>query len=207
MTATAALTEPTVYLVDDDPILCTLMESLFKGEGIPVETYSCAKTFLTAFNPDNPGCLLLDIAMPDMNGLQLQEKLNELGNTTPVIFLTGTSNVKMAVEALKAGAIDFLEKPTPPSAVLDSVRRAMSVDLESRYNHLVISQIEQRILLLTPRELEVMKLIVQGNPNKGAARILEISSRTVEVHRKRVFEKMQVDSVVDLATLLMQVKY
>jgi len=196
--------ESTVYAVDDDPIVHILLEALFEGANIPVETYSSAEEFLVAYSPDNPGCLLLDIVMPGMSGLELQKVLAVHDNNPPIIFLTGAAEVQMAVEALKSGAIDFIEKPVQPAVVLDCVKNAMGVDLQSRYERLQKSHITQRIMLLTPREHDVMKWMVRGKSNKNIARILSISSRTVENHRKKVIDKMQANSVIDLTTMLIQ---
>ncbi len=208
MTSTAKahmLAEPTVYAVDDDPIVLILLEALFEGADIPVKTYSSAEEFLAVYSPDNPGVLLLDIVMPGMSGLELQKVLAVYGNNTPIIFLTGAAEVDMVIEALKAGATDFIEKPVQPTKVLECVKSAMGIDLQSRYDRLQKSQIEQRVMLLTPREHEVMSWLVKGKSNKSIARILGISGRTVEVHRKKVIDKMHAHSMIDLATMLMQV--
>jgi FixJ family two-component response regulator len=196
--------EPTVYIVDDELIIRSILEDIFDAANLPVATYASAEDFLLAYSPENPGCLLLDIIMPGMNGLELQKALSALGNNTPVIFLTGSGEVPIAVEALKAGAIDFIEKPVEAKTVLNSVKKAMELDLRRRYERLQRSQVEQRIALLTPRELEVMNWVVQGKSNKMIARILDISSRTVEVHRKKVIDKMQADSVADLVQMILK---
>ncbi len=200
------LPEPTVYAVDDDPIVRILLEALFEGANIPIETYSSAEEFLEVYTPDNPGVLLLDIIMPGMSGLELQKVLAVYGNNTPIIFLTGAAEVSMAIDALKAGAADFIEKPVQPTMVLDCVKKAMGVDLQSRYDRLQKSQIEQKMMLLTPREHEVMSWLVRGKSNKSIARILGISGRTVEVHRKKVIDKMCAHTMIELATMLMQVE-
>jgi FixJ family two-component response regulator len=196
--------EPTVYIVDDELIIRSILEDIFDAANLPVATYASAEDFLLAYSPENPGCLLLDIIMPGMNGLELQKALSTRGNNTPVIFLTGSGEVPIAVEALKAGAIDFIEKPVEAKTVLNSVKKAMELDLRRRYELLQRSQVEQRIALLTPRELEVMNWVVQGKSNKMIARILDISSRTVEVHRKKVIDKMQADSVADLVQMILK---
>lgn len=198
--------ESTVFAVDDDPIVRILLEALFEGANIPVETYSSAEEFLVAYSPDNPGCILLDIVMPGMSGLELQKVLAVYDNNPPIIFLTGAAEVQMAVDALKSGAIDFIEKPVQPAVVLDCVKNAMGVDLQNRYERLQKSHIAQRVMLLTPREHDVMKWMVRGKSNKNIARILSISSRTVENHRKKVIDKMQANSVIDLSTMLIQVE-
>jgi len=195
--------EPTVYIVDDELIIRSILEDIFDAANLPVATYASAEDFLLTYSPDNPGCLLLDIIMPGMNGLELQKVLTAQGNNTPVIFLTGSGEVPIAVEALKAGAIDFIEKPVEAKTVLNSVKKAMELDLRRRYERLQRSQVEQRVALLTPRELEVMNWVVQGKSNKMIARILDISSRTVEVHRKKVIDKMQAGSVADLVQMVL----
>ena len=195
--------EPTVYIVDDELIIRSILEDIFDAANLPVATYASAEDFLLAYSPDNPGCLLLDIIMPGMYGLELQKVLTARGNNTPVIFLTGSGEVPIAVEALKAGAIDFIEKPVEAKTVLNSVKKAMELDLRRRYERLQRSQVEQRIALLTPRELEVMNWVVQGKSNKLIARILDISSRTVEVHRKKVIDKMQAGSMADLVQMVL----
>ena len=198
--------EPTVYIVDDELIIRSILEDIFDAANLPVATYASAEDFLVTYSPDNPGCLLLDIIMPGMNGLELQKTLTARGNNTPVIFLTGSGEVPIAVEALKAGAIDFIEKPVEAKTVLNSVKKAMELDLRRRYERLQRSQVEQRVALLTPRELEVMNWVVQGKSNKMVARILGISSRTVEVHRKKVIDKMQAESVADLVQMVLNTK-
>jgi FixJ family two-component response regulator len=196
--------EPTVYIVDDELIIRLILEDIFNAANLPVETYASAEDFLVTYSPDNPGCLLLDIIMPGIDGLELQKALTARGNKTPVIFLTGSGDVPIAVEAMKAGATDFIQKPVEADTVLKCVNKAMALDLRRRYERLQRSQVEQRITLLTPRELEVMNWVVRGKSNKMIARILDISSRTVEVHRKKVIDKMQAESVADLVQMALK---
>lgn len=198
--------EPTVYIVDDELIIRLILEDIFNAANLPVETYASAEDFLLTYSPDNPGCLLLDIIMPGIDGLELQKALTARGNKTPVIFLTGSGDVPIAVEAMKAGATDFIQKPVEADTVLKCVNKAMALDLRRRYERLQRSQVEQRITLLTPRELEVMNWIVRGKSNKMIARILDISSRTVEVHRKKVIDKMQAESVADLVQMVLKTR-
>lgn len=196
------LHQPTVYAVDDDLLTRILLESIFQAANLNVETFSSAEEFLATYSPKNTGCLLLDILMPGMDGLELQERLKEKGNQTPVIFLSGSDEVRVAVQAFKAGAIDFIEKPIKPNVVVNCVSKALELDQQNRYRQLQRTQINQRITQLTPREAEVMKWIVRGKSNKLIARILDISPRTVEVHRKKVLEKMQAESIVELVTMI-----
>lgn len=196
--------EPTVYIVDDELIIRSILEDIFNAAHLLVETYASAEDFLLVYSPDNPGCLLLDIVMPGMNGLELQKALSERSNNTPVIFLTSSGDVQIAVEAMKAGAIDFIEKPVEAKVVLQCVKKAIELDQRRRYEQLQHSQVELRVALLTPRELEVMNWVIRGKSNKMIARILDISSRTVEVHRKNVFDKMQARSVADLVQMVLK---
>jgi len=196
--------EPTVYIVDDELIIRSTLEDIFNAAHLPVETYASAEDFLLAYSPDNPGCMLLDIVMPGMNGLELQKALSARSNNTPVIFLTSSGDVQIAVEAMKAGAIDFIEKPVEAKVVLQCVKKAIELDQRRRYEQLQHSQVELRVALLTPRELEVMNWVIRGKSNKMIARILDISSRTVEVHRKNVFDKMQARSVADLVQMVLK---
>ncbi|MEM0955352.1 MAG: response regulator [Pseudomonadota bacterium] len=194
--------QATVYAVDDDPTTLTLLEALLRGEDYRVETYDSAETFLMAFRPEAPGCLLLDVCMPGMSGLELQEILAEGGNEIPIIFVSGIDSVRTAVDVVKAGAVDFIEKPVQAESVRQSVKRAVGIDIERRYRQLVKSQIQSRLEALTPRELEIMRWVAQGQSSKQIAHILDISTRTVEVHRGRIMTKMNAANVVQLLDML-----
>jgi len=200
------LPAPTVYVVDDDLTIRILLGEVFKAAKLMVETYACAEDFLVAYRPENCGCLLLDIMMPGMNGLELQEVIAAQGNTTPVIFLSASNEVRVAVTALKAGAIDFIEKPVEPKVVLKRVKNAMELDQRNRNERFQHPQIEQRIKVRAPREREVMEWIVRGKPNKTIARILGISTRTVELHRGKVIDKMHAISTADLLQMVLKAK-
>ncbi len=197
---------PTVYVVDDNRTIRNWLEETLKTENLIVESYASAEDFLVTYSPDNPGCLLLDIVMPGMDGLELQKVLTAQGNQTPIIFLTGKAKVHMAVDAMKAGAVEFIEKPVQLDVLLNYVNKAMRLDLRNRHEQLQRSQIEQRMMLLTPRECEVLEWLIQGKSNKMIARILGISSRTIEIHRKNIIDKMQANSVVDLVKMVMAVR-
>ena len=195
--------EPTVYAVDDDLFTRTLLEQIFNSADLPVETYASGEEFLASYSPGNCGCLLLDMMMPGMDGLELQRQLASRGNNTPVIFLSGADQISTAVSALKAGAVDFIEKPVEPAEILSSVNKAFTLDQQLRYKRLQEAEIEHRLTQLTRRETEVLKWIVRGKSNKLVARILDISTRTVEVHRRNVLSKMQAESVAELVQMVM----
>jgi FixJ family two-component response regulator len=193
---------PTVYAVDDDLFIRELLAQVFKNAKIPAEFYASADEFLRSYSSANPGCIVIDMVMPGMSGLELQQALTAKGNDTPIIFLTGSAEVHFAVEALKAGATDYLEKPIVTAALLQAVSKAMESDLSNRYDKLQRSHLKLKLNLLTPREVEVMQLLIAGNANKVIARILGISSRTVEIHRKNILEKMEASSLVDLVNMM-----
>ena len=194
--------QATVYAVDDDPTILLLLEAMLGGDDVRVETYESAEHFLVAYSPNNPGCLLLDVVMPGMSGLELQRELVSRGSHIPIIFLSGASEISNAVVALKAGAIDFIQKPVKPDEVKTCVKTAMKLDMQRRYVNSLKSAIETRKLLLTRRESEVMRWLVRGKTNKEVARLLDISCRTVEVHRGRVMEKMEARNMVELVEML-----
>ena len=194
-------TEPTVYVIDDEPDICRVLSDILEAAHMRVKTYTSPREFMLTYSPENPGCLLLDIAMPEINGLELMETLNAQGNRTPVIFLTGNATIANAVEMLKAGAVDFIEKPPQIDLLLSCVRKALEVDLQRRYEQLQFSNIDQRLKQLTTREREVLTWITEGKSNKMIARILDISSRTVEIHRANILNKMQAHSVAELVKM------
>lgn len=192
-----------VYAVDDDEFTRTLLEQVFSSADIPVATYASAQEFLDVYSPANAGCLILDMIMPGMNGLQLQQALTERGNETPIIFLTAAEEISTAVSALKAGAVDFIEKPIVPEKLVDCVGKAIELDKQLRFKRMQLAEIDHRLASLTRREAEVMKWIVRGKSNKLVARILNISTRTVEVHRSNVLSKMQAESLAELVQMVM----
>lgn len=194
-------TEPTVYVIDDEPDMCEVLSDILESKHIKVKTYTSPREFMRTYSPDNPGCLLLDIGMPDINGLELMEAIIALENRTPVIFLTGNATIANAVEMLKAGALDFIEKPPKIDVLLSCVRKALELDLQRRYEQQRFCDISQRLNLLTAREREVLTWITEGKSNKMVARILDISSRTVEIHRANILNKMQAQSVAQLVKM------
>jgi len=213
MTTPVATGIPTVYLVDDEDVLRDALAWLLRSRRLLSEGYASAEAFeawldqrhvTSPLDLRDPSCLLLDVRMPGMSGLALFDRLIERGlvEALPVIFLTGHADVPTAVAAVKRGAFDFVEKPFSDNALVDRVEQALarSAEVLGRLRH--AQAIERRLAELTDRERDVMRLVVEGRPNKLIADELDISVRTVEVHRARVFEKMDVKSAVELANLL-----
>ena len=192
---------PTVFLVDDDAAVRDALRALFAAEGLPIETYPSAEAFLAAYDEARPGCLVLDVRMPGLGGLELQKLLGEHGIRLPVIFLTGHGDVPMSVRALKAGAMDFLEKPVDNDALIARVREAIAQDRERRSRETTHAGLQARFERLTPREREILAQVARGRSSKEVARALAISPRTDEVHRARIMEKLGAHSVVDLADI------
>ncbi|MCK4341119.1 MAG: response regulator transcription factor [Phycisphaerae bacterium] len=191
-------TEPTVFVVDDDAALCEALQWLLESEGLPVKAYDSAEAFLAEYESGQPGCLVLDVRMRGMSGLELQSKLSEQDFAIPVIIITGHGDVPMAVRAVKAGALEFLEKPVHDQVLLEHIRQALVLDARRRRELEKRSAIHTRMKRLTPREHEVMEHVVAGAANKQIAARLGIKEKTVEVHRRRVMQKMGVQNAVDL---------
>jgi two-component system, LuxR family, response regulator FixJ len=194
---------PTVFVVDDDDAVRDSLGMLLESVGLRCRSYPSAAEFLLAYKPDHAGCLVLDIRMPGMSGIELQERLNEIGAILPVIFITGHGDVPLAVKAMRAGAVDFLQKPYNEQELLDRIHRALQGDGERRRELSERDLIVRRHGKLTPREREVFDLIVQGKPNKVVASDLGVSQRTVEIHRSRVMEKMEATSFAHLMNMAM----
>ena len=192
---------PTVFVIDDDPAVrqsvCWLVESV----GRQAEPHESAEAFLEIYTPDQPGCVLTDVRMPGLGGLQLQETLKRRGYTIPVIIMTAYGDVSTAVRAMKAGAVDFLEKPFSDQALLDLIEDALREDEQRSQQRLKEDEARNRIESLTPRERQVMELVVLGRSNKEMAGELDISTKTVEAHRSKVMAKMVARSVAELTTL------
>jgi len=195
--------EITVFVVDDDQAVRDSLALLVQSVGLEVETFASAKDFLDAYRPDRRGCLITDIRMPGMSGLELQEQLYSDGYHIPVIVLTGFGDVPAAVRALKGGAVDFVEKPFNPQALLDLVQQAIVLDAEIREQAAHQARLAERMALLTPREQEVMALVVAGKANKVIAIDLSISERTVELHRARIMKKMRARSLAQLMRMVL----
>lgn len=197
---------PLAHVVDDDESMRTLWQWLMESRGIAARTYATAAAFLEAYRDEGTACLVLDLQLPDMSGLDLQRKLGELGVDIPVVFVTGHGDVPAAVSALKGGAVDFIEKPFDYRLAVRTVERAFERDRENRERRARQAALDARLALLTEREREVMARVVEGRPNKAIAQDLDISVKTVEVHRAKVMEKLGADSVAELVQLMLQRK-
>jgi FixJ family two-component response regulator len=200
------ITPPTIYVVDDDDGMRQALHALLRSVGYNALLFSRPRDFLAHYTSDAPGCLLLDIRMPEMSGLELQEHLNRIGSTLPVIFLTGHGDVPMAVQAMKEGALEFIQKPFRNQELLSRVNHALQQDTENRATAARQSEVLQRLATLTPRERQVMDLIVEGTANKVIAIDLGLSERTVEIHRAKVMEKMLARSLAHLVKLHLTLK-
>lgn len=193
--------EPTVFLVDDDHAVRDALELLLDTAGFNTVSFPSASEFLEHYTANQPGCLILDIRMPGMSGMELQEALVAKAVDLPIIFLTGHGNVRMSAKAFRTGAIDFLEKPFDEAVLLRRIHEALRLDRANRESAARQAMASNRLAELTPREREVMLLLVAGNANKEIAAKLDLSTRTVETHRGRIMEKTGVQSVTELVEL------
>ncbi|MCP5195123.1 MAG: response regulator transcription factor [Pseudomonadales bacterium] len=194
--------QPTVFVVDDDDAVRDSIYELVESVGLPFEGYRSALDFLEVLEPDRPGCLVLDVRMAEMSGLALQQQLNEMAITLPVIILTGHGDVPMAVAAMKNGALDFIQKPYREQALLDSINAALLKNAEDRRARSMDHILQARLATLTEREREVFEYLRLGDASKAIARKLAISPRTVETHRHNLLHKLAVSSVNELLALL-----
>ena len=191
----------TIYVVDDDQAVRKSLRFLLQSVGLPTKALASAQEFLAGYDPVEPGCLVLDVRMPGMSGLELQQELNRRGATIPVIFITGHGDVPMAVEAMQHGAFDFLQKPFRDQDLIDRLQKALAKDARVRSTLKSHQEIHSRLNSLTPREREVMELMVNGKANKVMAADLGVSQRTVEIHRARVMEKSGASSLAHLVRM------
>lgn len=195
--------DPTVFVVDDDPAMRASLRWLIESVGLSVVTCGTARAFLETYKSEQPGCLLLDVRMPGMSGLDLQAELSAQKIGLPVVIITGYAEVPIAVRAMKGGAFDFIEKPFSDEALLQRIRRAIARDAETRRIESERSSIETRLNQLTPRERDVLERVILGKSNKAIANELKLSAKTVEAHRAHVMEKMQAASLAELIRLAM----
>ncbi len=199
-----SVAEPTVFIVDDEEPMRNALQRLFRGAGLNVKAHASARDFLDAYRPDDAGCLLLDLMMPGMTGLELQAALAQRGFRLPIIFLTGAGQIATAVTAMKAGAVDFIEKPFDNGFLVARVKRALELAAGRTIAHQSGDECRRRLAVLTPREREVMQHIVTGNTSKETGRLLGVSHRTVEIHRARIMEKTGADSLADLVRIALE---
>jgi FixJ family two-component response regulator len=192
-----------VFIVDDDEAVRNSLRLLVRSVGLTAVTFSSAQEFLATYDPTHAGCLVLDVRMPGLSGIELQQQLNLRGAIIPVIFITGHGDIPMAVEAMRQGAFDFLQKPFRDQELIDRVQRALEEDHSNRAALLERGRIRERRDSLTPREREVLALVTSGKPNKIMAADLGLSQRTIEIHRARVMEKMGATSLAQLVRMML----
>ena len=193
---------PDVFLVDDDPSVRRALARLIKSAGHQVQTFASAQEFLgTRAGGEEAACLVLDVRMPGLTGIELQRQLQTLNRNVPIVFMTGHGNIPMSVQAMKAGAVDFLPKPVKDTDLLRAIEQALARAVRDRAERNELEDVRERVERLTPREREVMVLVVRGLLNKQIAFELGTVEKTIKVHRARVMEKMQVDSLADLVRL------
>jgi FixJ family two-component response regulator len=193
--------EHVVFIIDDDASVRKSLERLVRSVGLQGRTFASAPEFLQGEAPDGPSCLVLDVRMPEVSGLALQETLAATGHSIPIVFITGHGDISMSVRAMKAGAVDFLPKPFNDQDLLEAVQAAIARDRQAREERAALQAIQQRVTLLTPREHDVLALVIAGLLNKQIAAELGMSEKTVKAHRAQVMQKMQVSSVAQLVLL------
>jgi len=198
--------EPVVWVVDDDEAMRSSLKWLIESVGMRVESFDSADAFLRDHYPGRFGCLLLDVRMPGMSGLDLLEYLERERMMPPTIIITGHGDVPMAVRAMKAGAVDFIEKPFNDETLLDAIRHALAKEEKRRVTSAQVAEYAERVEHLTPRELEVMKMVTDGRSNKEIANALGVSAKTIEAHRARVMEKMHARSLAELVRMVIAVE-
>ena len=196
----------TVFVVDDDQAMRNSLKWLIESVGVAVESFASADEFLAQHQPGRTGCLVLDVRMPGMSGLELLEHLAQRDMHIPAVVITGHGDVRMAVRAMKSGAIDFIEKPFNDEALLDAIRRAIAYEEQQRNSLSEHLQVQERMSHLTPREYEVMTMVTDGRSNKEIANSLGVSAKTIEAHRARVMEKMQAGSLAELVRMVLSVQ-
>ncbi len=196
--------EPTVFVIDDDRAMRDSLRFLIASLNLKVEDFGTAEEFLEVYDASRPGCILLDVRMPGLSGLDLLDILRGDRQSPPVLLITGHADVPMAVRALKSGAFDFIEKPLDDRVLLDRIRQALAANVERRSELERMTELEERFATLTTRERQVFGIVVAGKPNKVVASELDLSQKTIEVHRANVMKKMRADSFADLVKMAMQ---
>jgi len=194
--------QPTVFIIDDEKAMRESLKTLMETVGLNAKTYSSADKFLEDYDPNKHGCLVVDVRLPGMSGLELQAELVKDNIKLPVIIITGHGDVPMAVQAMKMGALNFIEKPFRDQVLLDNIQKAIDLDAQNRSEQGKFIQSKRKLESLTPREKEILDLLVTGKPNKAIAFELGISQKTVDFHRANILKKMGVESVVGLVRLL-----
>jgi FixJ family two-component response regulator len=192
---------PTVFIVDDDVAVRDSLSLLCETAGLRVACFDSAQAFLAAYRPEQPGCLVLDVRMPGMSGPQLHEELASQGDTVPIIYLTAFGDIPMTVQAMKAGAVDFLTKPVDGARMVERIQAAIQTDMANRRRNAALADRCARLAQLTEREREIMTFAVAGDSNKAIGKRLGISHRTVEIHRSHILQKTGANSVLELAKL------
>jgi len=198
--------EGSVFIVDDDPSICAALSRLFKSVRLPAQTFATAREFLDQAPTPGPGCLILDMRLPGLNGLELQEELARDGIDLPIIFLTAHGSVPLSVKAMKAGAADFLEKPVEDQTLLDAVYQALARDRQARLAQAQKQALQERFATLTPRERQVFELVAAGKPNKESAFDLGTAEKTIKVHRGNLMRKLNCRSLAELVRLAQELK-
>jgi FixJ family two-component response regulator len=192
---------PVVFVVDDDLIVCTSMKRLIRTLGLEVQTFNSAHEFLRAKRPDAPGCLVLDVRLPDLSGLDLQQELGKAKVDLPIIFVTGHADIPMSVRAMKAGAVEFLTKPFREQDLLEAIQHGIVQHRAAREQRAAVGELEERVDSLTPREREVFPLVVSGLLNKQIAAQLGASEKTIKIHRGQLMRKMRAESLAELVRM------
>ena len=193
---------PTVFVIDDDPSIRSALERLVASVGLNCQTFATADEYLAQMDPAAPGCLIVDMRLPGLNGFELQEHLNRDGYHPPIIFLTAYGDIKTTVRAMKRGAVDFLTKPFHEQELLDAIRQSVERDREGRRKHAELSRRQAQYKSLTPRERQVLALVVTGHLNKQIAAELNLSESTVKLHRGEVMQKMEAHSLAELVSIV-----
>ena len=192
----------TVFIVDDDEVTRQMLSSIARSAGFDTDAYASAEEFLEHFDDQKVGCLILDIGLPGIDGMELQQRLNAQGTAPPIIFVTGHGEIPLATQALRSGALDFLSKPCNPTVLLDRIREGLAVNTKLHEKRAVAADVQRRIMSLTAREREIMYLLAAGDSPKKVASQLSICIKTVDNHRIKIFEKMQVENATQLSRLL-----